>query len=450
VVAETSKTSLRPNSSLVVEQLAQVLESEWDGMRLALPPSFDEALKQAGWGWARLWRGDIQIEGDVAAQQMVRSWLFNLYQTAGSDFLPPMGFSSDWYGGRVFWDQETWMLPALLPFRPEYVQRALIWRNGNLPAARANAKAKGYQGALFPWESTPDGQEGAPAEFQNEIHINGDVLFAARRAMDWGVDFGGYDGLSVEIARFWASRVHDGHIRHVISPDEGTFVDDDLYTNALAAWCLREGARYEPKSAKRWRELADRIVLLKDPKRGIYLTYDRDPGRSYKQAAALLAIYPLGLPMDRATQERMFDFYKDRVIDNGPAMTDAIHAIIAARLGRRGEMERYLRKSYDPFERPGLQFSEKRRGTPRTYFLTGAGGCLQAVLYGVAGLEIVGPGAANPPGTTTKDLGGGYRLGVRPVLPAGWRTLTLKGIHARGKVFSITISPKGVRFDEGG
>jgi trehalose/maltose hydrolase-like predicted phosphorylase len=416
---------------------------------------FDEIVKRSAKRWGELWKGDIEIEGSVADQQLVRSWLFNLYQSLGSGFLPPMGFSSDVYHGRIFWDQEIWMLPALVPFQPVRVAAMLRARGRNLWRAENNARSKGFPGALYPWEATPWGFEGAPPEYQQEIHINGDILFAAKTAQDWGVPVDQYPRLAQEIARFWAARVQDGRILRVKSPDEtADFVDNDLYTNALAAWCLREGASYSPADAANWRRLADELKLPRDPTTGRYLTYDGDEGGPYKQAASLLAIYPLGLPMDRATREQMFDYYKDRIIDTGPAMSEAINAVIAARLGRAQEAVGYFRKSYQGFvSEPGLQFSERRKGTPRTYFLTGAGGALQAVLYGLAGLELVPPnqaGSGGEQGAYMKPLGGGFVLKVEPSLPREWTKLTLKGVHARGEVFDIVITHQGVRLVEGG
>ncbi|GMV35820.1 MAG: hypothetical protein AMXMBFR61_03280 [Fimbriimonadales bacterium] len=442
--------NLRPGDRLVLEHSVRLTEPEDP----AEPPGFEEALADSKAAWSELWRGDIQIDGSVEDQQLVRSWLFNLYQSSGAGFFPPMGFSSDWYGGRIFWDQEIWMLPALLPFRPEAVQQALAKRIELLPKAIANARVKGFQGALYPWESTPQGEEGAPPEFQQEIHITGDVLFAARQAMDWGIGLQGYPELARRVAEFWESRIEDGHIRRVISPDEGELVDDDLYTNALAAWCLREGARHQPQKANAWRALADGLYFARDADKS-FLTYEGDKLISYKQAAALLALFPLGLPMPTAIQARMFDRYKDKVIETGPAMADAIHSIIAARLGRREEAERYFRKSYERFLRnPGLQFSEKRKGTPRTYFLTGAGGCLQAVLYGFAGLEVLPPGEAprrrGSRPSAEKSLNGGYTLRAGSLLPTGWRSLTLKGVRLRGKTYEIRLTPNEVRIDEGG
>ncbi len=423
---------------------------------------FTDVLDENSRKWEELWKGDIEIDGDVADQQRVRSWLFNLYQTAWVHPLPPMGLSSDIYAGRIFWDQEIWMEPALLPFQPDTVKLLLWWRYDHLKDAEANAKSKGFDGAMFPWESTPDGKEGAPPEFQNEIHVSGDILFAWNRYLLWTPEpvgqFWGtprYPALAYQIPKFYASRIKNGQINGVVSPDEGDLVDNDLYTNAQAAWCLREGARFQPILGPEWRKIADSIKLPKDPKTGMYLTYDRDMGRAYKQAAALLVLYPLGMKMPKTDQERMFDFYKDKTIESGPAMSDAINSIIAAKLGRPEEAEKYFRKSYEGFVgKNGLQFSEKRKGTRRTYFLTGAGGCLQTVLYGFAGLDILPTNeinmSAGAPKMVAKQLDSGYSLVVNPTLPKGWTKLILRGIHARGKTFTIEISPKGAQIHEGG
>jgi len=448
-IEDTWQVQAVRSTPIVVEHVVTFFESQKSSLAIG-SKDFDAITRDSASRWADLWHGDIIIEGDVAAQQLVRSWLFNLYQSLGPGYLPPMGWSSNVYAGRIFWDQETWMLPALLPFDPSAVATAIEHREGTIWKALGRARERGFRGCMFPWESTPDGEEGAPEEFQKEIHIGGDIAYFLVLASAWGAKRPPISDLeppqvALEVAAFYASRMSpDGSIRGVISPDEGSLVNNDLYTNALAKGSLQQTGN----TAK-----ATKVPLpIKD---NLYLTYDGDTGGSYKQAAALLTIYPLDMPMTKDMRERMFDHYKDRVIDSGPAMSDAIHSIIACRLGRRDEAYRYFEKSYTGFvSKPGLQFSEKRKGTPKTYFLTGAGGCLQAVIYGFAGVTVL-PSGTNQDWegsrkTFTKPLPDGYRLLVRPCLPKAWTSLTLRGVHARGKVFTVKITHKGAHIDEGG
>ena len=115
--------------------------------------------------WEKLWESDIIIEGDLRSQRAVRSALYHLYSFAreGTSYsLSPMGLSGLGYNGHVFWDTELWMYPPLLILQPEIAKSILEYRFERLQAAKENAFAHGYQGAMFPWESAEDGSEDTP------------------------------------------------------------------------------------------------------------------------------------------------------------------------------------------------------------------------------------------------------------------------------------------------
>lgn len=58
----------------------------------------------------------------------------------------------------MFWDQEVWMLPAVLAFEPEMVNLVLSQsRFRRIAAAKQNAMKRGFKGAMFPWESAFSG-----------------------------------------------------------------------------------------------------------------------------------------------------------------------------------------------------------------------------------------------------------------------------------------------------
>jgi hypothetical protein len=77
-----------------------------------------------------------------------------------------------------------------------------------------------------------------------------------------------------------------------------------------------------------------------------------------------------------------FDYYKTKVYPKGPAMSSSVHAVIAARLGRRDEAYAHFLKSYRPYLKgPLLMFNEK----PSEFIdntLSHGRGTLQTVLYG--------------------------------------------------------------------
>ena len=116
--------------------------------------------------WPKLWNTtDIAIAGDPQAQQITHANLFYLLSSTypGSDYsIPPMGLSSNAYGGHIFWDADVWMLPALVVQHPDYAKPIVDYRFKLLAQAKHNAAAQGYAGAEFPWESAGHRQRNGP------------------------------------------------------------------------------------------------------------------------------------------------------------------------------------------------------------------------------------------------------------------------------------------------
>ncbi|MDQ6610105.1 MAG: glycoside hydrolase family 65 protein, partial [Bacteroidota bacterium] len=115
--------------------------------------------------WDDLWKSDIQIDGDAQVQQDVHSMLYHLYSFVreGTAYSPsPMGLSGLGYNGHVFWDAELWMYPAVLVMHPELAKSMIEYRYQRLEAAKKNAFAIGFKGAMFPWESAESGVEETP------------------------------------------------------------------------------------------------------------------------------------------------------------------------------------------------------------------------------------------------------------------------------------------------
>ncbi|MBC8101196.1 MAG: glycoside hydrolase family 65 protein [Cytophagales bacterium] len=407
---------------------------------------YEDQRKRQESHWQKLWQdADIQIEGDPEAQQLVRKLMFDLLQSTrpgASDSIPPESLSGDFYKGHIFWDAEVWMFPALLAQHPNYARSILDYRFKHLAAAKAKARAEGYQGADFPWESAATGKEVAPSGFSKGRHVTAGVGWAhwqywlATQDKEW-LKTRGWPVLSA-VADFWASRAKKNartgkyDVLDVYGPDENKGeADNNTYTNALARYCLlaaADAARIVGETTNpKWLVVAAGIALPFDREGGYYLARQNDEGKATKQADGELVLYPAALPMDRKTAEATFDFHSKRPIKNGPAMTDAMHALIAARLGRAGEAEQALRDSYRPFVRgPFLLFSEKR-SLDRCVFTTGAGGVLQAILYGFGGLDF--------------SQTGGIIAG-KPALPASWKKLTITGIRRGGKTYTLTVTPE--------
>ncbi len=66
------------------------------------------------------------------------------------------------YRGHVFWDTELFMLPLFTFTQPAIARNLLLYRYRRLEAAREKARANGFEGAQFPWESAGTGEEVTP------------------------------------------------------------------------------------------------------------------------------------------------------------------------------------------------------------------------------------------------------------------------------------------------
>ena len=405
-------------------------------VKYAKTPDFPTVLKEHEAEWAKRWEGrDIVIEGDPEAQQLVHKLMFDLMQSAGSGSIAPEALSGDFYKGHLFWDAEVWMFPALLAQHPDLARSILEYRFEHLAQAKKIAAKQGLKGADFPWESAASGNETVAGTFSQERHVTAGIGWAvwqywlATGDKHW-MSAKGWPLLS-SIADFWASRAtktpRGWEILKVIGPDELQTqpVNNNAYTNAMAVSCLRaatEVAKALGKPANpQWATVAQGMYFPKNAD-GVLLKCDDDPGKKTKQADGELLLWPAQLP---GADAKTFDFHKVRPITNGPAMTDSVHALIAARLGRADEAETEFRASYRPFVRgPFLLFSEKR-SLDRCVFTTGCGGVLQSVLYGFGGL----------------DFAHWEQIEKAPIaLPKGWTKLQIQGISYKGKRYTLTVT----------
>ncbi len=405
--------------------------------------------------WQKFWSdSDIEIDGDAEAQQATRAELFYLAGSGSkTTSIPPFGLSSNGYSGHIFWDAETWMLPALIAQHPDLARGMIAYRFQRLKQAVVNAKADKFPGAEYPWESADTGREEAPPEFAQERHITADVGLAVWQYYLWSGDkkylrAQGWPILEA-CADYWAARASRGsdgksHIVHVIGPDETSgVVDDDAWTNAAAAQCLRDaGAAADAlgvPSHPNWSRVAGSMSLPRDSRTGIPIEHVGATDRlRAKQADTELLVYPLDLPMPPGQAAAILQFARQHTSNVGPAMTSSIDALISARLGLAQQSLDLFRASYQPFLRgPWNAFSEKRT-RDSIYFCTGMGGCLQTVLYGFAGLNVAS-GAAPGQGTLIARSGDAA-LYAAPHLPPEWSKLVVRGVKFRGAEYDVTMT----------
>jgi maltose phosphorylase len=209
--------------------------------------------------WKEIWKDcDIEIDGDLAAQQAIRFNIFQLYQTySGHDprlNIGPKGFTGEKYGGSTYWDTEAYCLPFYMATTKQEVARTLlVYRYKHLGKAIENAEKLGFKdgAALYPMV-TMNGEE-CHNEWEitfEEIHRNGAIAYAIYNYVKHTRDEVylaeyGFEVL-VGIARFWAQRVNWSEAKQqyvmlgVTGPNEyENNVNNNWYTNYIAAWCLR-------------------------------------------------------------------------------------------------------------------------------------------------------------------------------------------------------------------
>jgi trehalose/maltose hydrolase-like predicted phosphorylase len=359
-----------------------------------------------------------------------------------------MGLSSGGYYGHIFWDSDTWMFPPLLLTHPDVAHSLVAFRARTLRAARANARANGYRGAMYPWEADERGHETTPhfaaQNARSEIHVTGDVALAqwqyylATGDSTWLA----HEGFPVirETAEFWVSRAtYDStrdqyHIENVVSVHEGLIgVTDDAYTNAVARRNLeiaRAASKRLGKAADpRWARLAAKLHLPYDSASEYFRTYEGAPDSTLGSVTPLLS-YPLGVPMSARAKRAQLEQAVRRLLAKGPGamMGSTLLSVDAAELGDRALVDSLLPHSYQGHLRgPFLMLSE----TPTNdavNFVTGAGGFLQQVVFGYTGLRL-GERGLMP--------------AFPPVLPSRITRLVLRNVHARGRRYDVVIDSSG-------
>jgi trehalose/maltose hydrolase-like predicted phosphorylase len=195
-----------------------------------LPGGFDQLLEGHVLAWNQLWRRcriDLGGDGDQEIARTLNLHVFHLLQTVSEHTIdldvgvPARGLHGEAYRGHIFWD-ELFVFPFLNLRFPELTRALLRYRHRRLPEARHAARAAGYQGAMYPWQSGSDGREETqrlhlnpksgrwlPDKSHRQRHVNiaiaynvwqyhqvtGDLAFLAA----YGAE------MLLEIARFWAS-----------------------------------------------------------------------------------------------------------------------------------------------------------------------------------------------------------------------------------------------------
>ncbi len=285
------KGRLQPGGTLTIEKLGgytvsrnhpedELQSRAAEVLDLASAKGWDELLDQQRRSWSEIWSmSDIQIEGDIKAQQGIRFNIFQLNQTyLGTDSrlnIGPKGFTGEKYGGSTYWDTEAYCLPFYMATKNQTVARNLLqYRYEHLEKAIENAEKLGFTGgaALYPMV-TMNGEE-CHNEWEitfEEIHRNGAIAFAMYNYYRYTGDYTYIPEMGLEvligISRFWAQRVNYSERREryvilgVTGPNEyENNVNNNWYTNYLARWCLEYTLEQLQKVREGYPEDYDRII----------------------------------------------------------------------------------------------------------------------------------------------------------------------------------------------
>ncbi len=390
--------------------------------------------------WSDLWQGDIVVEGDLTAQRDIRMALYHLYAFSAANTglsVAPMGLSSLNYNGHVFWDTELWMFPPLLGFNQDVARSLLDYRVNRLGKAMQKAVNYGYKGAMFPWESDDTGEEATPSWALTgtfEHHITADVgiafwnYFRVTHDREWLKETG-YPVIQ-EVADFWVSRAtknkdNSWSIQNVVGANEfAPNVDDNAFTNGSAKTILEYAAEAAAalgiEGNPEWKEVAAglRFHYFKN---GVMKEHSQYQGEIIKQADVNLLAYPLEIVTDPKAVRNDLQYYESRIAEEGPAMGYSILSILYARMGDRKKAYELFKRAYEPNKRPPFGALAESALSNNPYFATGAGGMLQAVIFGFGGIRLTRNGLEQ----------------INPCLPEKWTRLELKGVGPEKKTYVI-------------
>lgn len=459
--------------------VAEGYEAELDAHRKVMQHFWDEA--------------DIQIEGDERAQRAIRFNLFHLSSCAdpgtGRVSIGAKGLHGEGYKGHVFWDTETFMLPFFIFTQPETARSLLSYRYHTLAGARENARRGGHRGARFPWESADTGVEVTPPwgvdyaghlvriwTGELEVHINADITYAVLKYLQVSGDrqFLIEEGLQIllETSQFWASFVQWNEekqryeIRNVIGPDEfHEHVDNNTYTNYLAAWALRKvrdlvhqlekedpallkdilsRSQISREELESWKEVADKLYIPQDGElleqfEGYFKLKDIPITEWDKNG---MPLWPKGLDVRRLNETQLikqpdvvmlfamigeeftleqkiknYEYYEQRTMHKS-SLSPSMYAMVGLGLGKHDHAYEYFIKAAE------TDIVDNQGNTAHGLHAANAGGTWQSAVFGFGGLSLDKDGV----------------LRIEPWLPPQWKRLRYR-FYWRGISVAVDVAP---------
>ncbi|MEO1286762.1 MAG: glycosyl hydrolase family 65 protein [Chloroflexota bacterium] len=333
IVGSSTQLQLTKDETITVDKITTIYTSRDtdtpldDGQKTlqnAVITGYDSLYDAHCKKWQQYWElADIQIKGDEAAQVGTRFTTYHVL-IAGPQYdddvsIGAKTLSGLGYKGHVFWDTELFMLPPFTLTMPHIARNMLMYRHKRLDGARKKAQQEGYQGAMFPWESTDTGEETTPKwsdplppdneririwTGDNEQHISTDIAYAILQYWQWTGDDEFLISYGAEIildtAIFWESRVEEMNGRYElhdqIGPDEyHENISNSIFVNRMVIWHLEEALKLlswlgknDSKKANeltqqlnlsserlnKWQDIIDRMYIPFDDEQQIHIQFD--------------------------------------------------------------------------------------------------------------------------------------------------------------------------------
>jgi trehalose/maltose hydrolase-like predicted phosphorylase len=502
-VAISGATVLDAGEALQVSKFASITSSRhvngppvdaarrlaWD----AATAGFDQLATESDAVWDQRWAGaDIELDGPVEHQQAIRAALYHLLRatppTETSGSIDARAATGEALCGRVFWDSDIFVLPALLYTQPAAARALARYRLATVAGARENAARRGYRGLRFAWESGSDGREQCRnwQRADHKLHVTADVAYGL-----WHTHLAFPDdvpllaeiaGVLVESARFWSDRVwfnaeRDAYeLLQVMGPDEYTPLSrNNAYSNRMAAFALamtsfalgKLGRLDEERAAAvtaqleladgelaRFDEIAHKMHLPYDPDRGLVLQSDEFfsyepfdferwwPDRTrplgatvaqehlyrsqvIQQADVIQLMALFPHEFDRKQLRRAYEAYAPLTAHDS-SLSHAMHALVACEIDDREEALRMFSAAAGYNLTPPNATEGVHAGC--------AGGVWQAVVFGFAGIRS----------RMQSEV-----LQVTPRLPDAWQRLRIPLVWA-GQRLHLDVTNSAVTIAHNG
>lgn len=449
IKAQAQRTyTLRQYTSMVPDVMHS--EPERQALRLAYMAydrGFATVRRENQEEWAELWQGrPVLLGADTRWQQIADANFFYINTSIHKSSPCSTGLfglsqyhNYHYFLGHQFWDLETFMVPPLILVQPKAAKTMLLYRSERLGAARKNAAMNGYEGAQFPWESSPSrGEEVTPNDYlhiMHEQHISMDIAFAFSQYCHatedepflhrhaWPV----LEGVAEWITSRVTKTERGYELRHIMGVTEGITDNNNIWSLTTTHTALREAsalARHlgiEPPA--QWQRIADQMYMPRDSDTNALRNSDE---RTDWLAEAAMAFYPQIYQAAPGVEQATYEQYLATHPHAQWPMCAQFGGVYAARLGQRETALQLLEEGcagymFGPFstvdEFGATMTRDKEKVGP---YMAHAGGFVMNLLYGFTGLRL---GAGDPQSW--------FQFPV--TMPMGWEGIEVERIWVRNR-----------------